>query len=56
MDKTLFLSGFAIMLGIFNIWSARSTGGKWRWIGAAMIVFGVALYIVDTFVTKIVPI
>lgn len=55
MDKTLFLCGFAIMLGIFNIWSARKTGGRWLWIGVAMILFGIGLYVVDTFVQKIVP-
>ncbi|MEO1492877.1 MAG: hypothetical protein AAFV19_12050 [Pseudomonadota bacterium] len=55
MDKTLFLSGFAVMLGIFNIWTARNTGGKWLWVGIAMIVFGVTLFIVDNFVIKIMP-
>ena len=55
MDKTQFLSGFAILLGLYNIWSARNTGGRWRWIGVAMIVFGIGLFVIDTFVLKIVP-
>ncbi len=40
MDKHLFLGGFALMMGIWNIWLVRETGGKWRWIGAGMVSFG----------------
>ncbi|MGD1926486.1 MAG: hypothetical protein ACFB03_20220 [Paracoccaceae bacterium] len=55
MDKTLFLCGFALVMGIWNVWAFRTTGGKWLWIGIAMIVFSVGLFIVDTFITKVVP-
>ena len=45
MDKTLFLCGFALIIGIWNVWEFRAKGGHWLWIGilltiAAIVVLG----------------
>ena len=37
MDKTVFLCGFALAMGIWNVWSFRQSRGRWFWIGIAMI-------------------
>ncbi|MEM9059932.1 MAG: hypothetical protein AAGD13_05675 [Pseudomonadota bacterium] len=55
MDKTLFLCGFALVMGVWNVWAFRSKGGPWFWIGIATLVFAVGLFVIDKFIVKVVP-
>lgn len=45
--KTFFICGFALVMGVWNIWSFRETRGKWFWVGLALIAFAVVVFVLE---------
>lgn len=43
MDKTLFLCGFALIIGIWNIWEFRTKRGPWLWTGIALTLSAIVV-------------
>ncbi|MEM9140450.1 MAG: hypothetical protein AAGB15_11540 [Pseudomonadota bacterium] len=47
MDKTLFICGFALVMGVWNVWSFRNNRIWWFWVGLAMIAFGIVVLVLE---------
>ena len=47
MDQTLFITGFALVMGAWNVWTFRKTKGRWFWVGLGIIAFAIAIFVLE---------